>query len=306
MRRTSLLARPGTYPSQQQGTPMQKLFVTVKKHPVKIFFLLSTLLGYAQWIITGTPNWFIYGMLLSGLFLTAILEGKQGIWDQLRSATRFKSSLKHYLTIVLLLLAANLMTIILAYLLYGDRPSLAMIRTEPHLIPVMALFILVGGPIAEELFGLRGFALPRLLKRFNPLVSSIIVGFYFGAWHLIEFFRPGSSQFAIGLGFYPLFIVSEIAHSIMMTWMFLRTRHNLFVAGIFYHLTMNLMAVLFQSDVTFSSVNAFPQLNRHYFVIYSLVTIVFAVAIAVYAKLYQPLGAAHSLAEGKEAQVLKV
>ncbi|MDX9865370.1 MAG: CPBP family intramembrane glutamic endopeptidase [Anaerolineaceae bacterium] len=274
---------------------MQKLSAIVKNHPVKIFFLLSTLLGYAQWIFTGTPNWFIYGMLLSGLFLTAVLDGKQGILDQLKSATRFKTSLTHYLTVLLLLLAANGITITLAYLLYGDRPSLAMIRTEPHLIPVLALFVLAGGPIAEELFGLRGFALPRLLNRYNPLVSSLIVGFYFGAWHLIEFFRPGSSQYAIGLGFYPLFIVSEIAHSIMMTWIYLRSGRNLFVAGIFYHLTMNMMAVLFQSDVTFSSVNAFPEINRHYFVIYSLVTIGFAVGIALYAKLYQPINASHPL-----------
>lgn len=274
---------------------MQKLFAIVKNHPVIIFFLLSTLLGYSQWIFTGKPNWFIYGMLLSGLFLTALLDGKQGILDQLKNATRFKSSLIHYLSVLLLLLAANVVTLVLAYFLYGDRPSLAMIRTEPQLIPMLALLVLVGGPIAEELFGLRGFALPRLLKRYNPLVSSIIVGFYFGGWHLIEFFRPGSSQYAIGLGFYPLFIVSEIAQSTMMTWIYLRSRRNLFVGGIFYHLTMNMMAVLLQSDVTLSSVNAFPQINKHYFVIYALVTLGFAVVIAVRAKLYQPVEAFYSV-----------
>jgi membrane protease YdiL (CAAX protease family) len=282
---------------------MQKLSAIIKKHPVKIFFLLSTLLGYSQWIFTGKPNWFIYGMLLSGLFLTAILDGKQGILDQLKSATRFKSNLTNYLFILLLLLAANGFTLILAYLLYGDQPTLAMIRTEPYLIPMLALFVLVGGPIAEELFGLRGFALPRLLNRYNPLVSSIIVGTFFGAWHLIEFFRPGSSQYAIGLRFYPLFIVAEISQSIMMTWMYLRSQRNLFVAGIFFHLSMNMMAVLFQSDVTFSSVNAFPEINQHYFVIYSLVTISFAIVITLYARLYQPVDAVDPLIGAGDLQV---
>ncbi len=284
---------------------MNKLYALVKNHPVKIFFLLSTFLGYWQWIFTGKPNWFIYGMLLSGLFLTAILEGKKGILDQLKSATRFKSSLTNYLSVLLLLLAANGITLTLAYLLYGDKPSLAMIRTEPYLIPMLVFFVLVGGPIVEELFGLRGFALPKLLNRYNPLVSSIMVGFYFGAWHLIEFFRPGSSQYAIGLAFYPLFIVSEIAHSIMMTWIYLRSQRNLFVGGIFYHLSMNMMAVLFQSDVTFSSVNAFPELNKHYFVIYSLVSIVFAVVIAVRAKLYQPADAQRPLPGAGDLQALQ-
>ncbi len=284
---------------------MQKLSAIIKKHPVKIFFLLSTLLGYSQWIFTGKPNWFIYGMLLSGLFLTAVLNGKKGILDQLKSATRFKSGLTNYLLVLLLPLAANVATLVLAYLLYGDRPSLAMIRTEPYLIPILALFVLVGGPIAEELFGLRGFALPRLLNRYNPLISSIIVGFYFGAWHLIEFFRPGSSQYAIGLGFYPLFIVAEIAQSIMMTWIYLRSRRNLFVAGIFYHLTMNMMVVLFQTDVTFSNLNAFPEINRHYFVIYSLITIGFAIGITLYAKLYQPVEAVDPLTGAGNLQVPK-
>mgnify|MGYP000997872363 FL=1 len=284
---------------------MQKLSAIIKKHPVKIFFLLSTLLGYSQWIFTGKPNWFIYGMLLSGLFLTAVLNGKKGILDQLKSATRFKSGLTNYLLVLLLPLSANVATLVLAYLLYGDRPSLAMIRTEPYLIPLLALFVLLGGPIAEELFGLRGFALPRLLNRYNPLVSSIIVGFYFGAWHLIEFFRPGSSQYAIGLGFYPLFIVAEIAQSIMMTWIYLRSRRNLFVAGIFYHLTMNMMVVLFQTDVTFSNLNAFPEINRHYFVIYSLITLGFAIGITLYAKLYQPVEAVDPLTGAGNLQVPK-
>ncbi len=284
---------------------MQKLSAIIKKHPVKIFFLLSTLLGYSQWIFTGKPNWFIYGMLISGLFLTAVLDGKQGILDQLKSATRFKSSLTNYLFVLLLPLAANVATLVLAYLLYGDRPSLAMIRTEPYLIPLLALFVLLGGPIAEELFGLRGFALPRLLNRYNPLVSSIIVGFYFGAWHLIEFFRPGSSQYAIGLGFYPLFIIAEIAQSIMMTWIYLRSWRNLFVAGIFYHLTMNMMVVLFQTDVTFSNLNAFPEINRHYFVIYSLITLGFAIGITLYAKLYQPVEAVDPLTGAGNLQVPK-
>lgn len=284
---------------------MQKLSAIIKKHPVKIFFLLSTLLGYSQWIFTGKPNWFIYGMLLSGLVLTVVLDGEQGIRDQLKSATRFKSGLTNYLLVLLLPLSANVATLVLAYLLYGDRPSLAMIRTEPYLIPILALFVLVGGPIAEELFGLRGFALPRLLNRYNPLISSIIVGFYFGAWHLIEFFRPGSSQYAIGLGFYPLFIVAEIAQSIMMTWIYLRSRRNLFVAGIFYHLTMNMMVVLFQTDVTFSNLNAFPEINRHYFVIYSLITLGFAIGITLYAKLYQPVEAVDPLTGAGNLQVPK-
>ena len=266
---------------------MSKLYETVKNHRVTVFFLLSLFLGYSQWIFTGKPNWFIYGMLISGLILTALYEGQAGIMDQLRNAIRFKSSFTNYLYVLLTLLALNIATLVLAYVFYGDQPSLSMIRNEPHMIIVLILVTLTGGPIAEELFGLRGFALPKLLAKHTPLVSSLIVGFFFGAWHLIEFFRPGSSQYAIGLEFYPLFIVDEIAHSILMTWIYLRSGRNLFVGGIFFHLMMNVCLVLFQTDFSLSNINVFPKINSHYFVIYTLIATVFAVLIAVKTKMYQ-------------------
>jgi len=266
---------------------MSKLYETVKNHRVRVFFLLSLLLGYSQWILTGKPNWFIYGMLIVGILLTALFEGKAGIMDQLRSAIRFKSSFSNYLYVLLTLIVANIVTLTLAYIFYGDRPSLAMIRNEPHMIIVLILVTLTGGPIAEELFGLRGYALPKLLTKHTPLVSSLIVGFFFGAWHLIEFFRPGSSQYAIGLNYYPLFIVDEIAHSILMTWIYLRSDRNLFVGGIFFHLAMNVCLVLFQTDFSLSNINVFPKINSHYFVIYTLLATVFAVFIVVKTKMYQ-------------------
>jgi membrane protease YdiL (CAAX protease family) len=269
---------------------MNKLYETVKNHRVVVFFLLSLLFGYSQWIFAGKPNWFIYGMLIAGLILTALYEGKAGIMDQLRNAIRFKSSYKNYLYVLLTLLALNIAALALAYLFYGDLPSLAMIKNEPHMIPVLILVTLTGGPIAEELFGLRGFALPKLLAKHTPLLSSLIVGFFFGAWHLIEFFRPGSSQYAIGLGFYPLFILDEIAHSILMTWIYLRSGWNLFVGGIFFHLTMNVFLVLFQTDFSLSNMSVFPKINSHYFVIYTLIAIGFAVFIVVKTKMYQKNG----------------
>ena len=44
------------------------------------------------------------------------------------------------------------------------------------------LFTDTGG-LGEET-GWRGFALPRLLEHFNPIVAGLIVGFFFGIWHI--------------------------------------------------------------------------------------------------------------------------
>ncbi len=261
----------------------------VKKYQIIIFFLLTSVLGYAPLLITGKPIWFIYGMPISGFFLTLYLKGRAGVLSQLKAAINIKAPLLEYVKILVLLISMNILTLVCAYFLFGDIPSLKMIKTEPFLIPVLLIAILLGGPILEEVFGLRGYVLPELLRTKSPLLSSLIIGFYFGAWHFVEFIRPGSSQYAIGLKFYPLFILSEISLSVLMTYFYIRNNQNLFLAGIFFHWMMNAKAVLFQTDITLTEMAYAPKMNEHYFIIYSIILCILATFVIVKSKLYQKL-----------------
>lgn len=49
---------------------------------------------------------------------------------------------------------------------------------------------LLSGPIGEEL-GWRGFAQIELQKKHSPLIASIIIGFWWGIWHLPIWFTTG-------------------------------------------------------------------------------------------------------------------
>ena len=53
------------------------------------------------------------------------------------------------------------------------------------LLQILTLFgpNLLGGPLGEE-SGWRGYALPRLERRFDPLTSSLMLGFLWANWHL--------------------------------------------------------------------------------------------------------------------------
>jgi membrane protease YdiL (CAAX protease family) len=49
---------------------------------------------------------------------------------------------------------------------------------------------LLGGPLGEE-FGWRGYALPRLEKRFGPVSGTLLLAGCWACWHLPLFFKPG-------------------------------------------------------------------------------------------------------------------
>ena len=72
-----------------------------------------------------------------------------------------------------------------------------------------------------------------------------------------------------------------------MTWIYLKSDRNLFLGGIFFHLTMNICNVLFQTDFRLSNMNAIPEINKHYFIIYSIIIIAVSVFIAVKNKMFK-------------------
>lgn len=101
-----------------------------------------------------------------------------------------------------------------------------------YLVPIT--LVTDTGPLGEE-FGWRGFALPRLLVRWPPLATALILGGIWFAWHLPTFFIATLSQSQLSI---PLFLVNSLALSILMTWLYLRTRGDLLVM-ILVHLMAN-------------------------------------------------------------------
>lgn len=80
----------------------------------------------------------------------------------------------------------------------------------------LLFYLLITGPLGEEL-GWRGFALPRLLERFNPFIASLILGAIWGVWHLPSFFLAGMVQARLSL---PIFVLFAPCLSILVTWAF--------------------------------------------------------------------------------------
>ncbi len=114
-------------------------------------------------------------------------------------------------------IAANLIEVAL-----GGHPSQWFyLPVEPERMAALVMF-----PLGEE-FGWRGFAYPRLAKRHGPVVGSLILGAFWGLWHLGMMFQPGHapSVFAVG----EMMAVLAV-WSVLWAWVFERGNRSMAVA----------------------------------------------------------------------------
>lgn len=95
-------------------------------------------------------------------------------------------------------------------------------------LPAMGVALVIG-PIEE--FGWRGFALPLLQRRFRPIWASLIVGGFWGLWHLPAFLLSGTPQSAWSFG---PFVLAALALSVVMTPMFNASHGSILVAALFH------------------------------------------------------------------------
>ena len=93
------------------------------------------------------------------------------------------------------------------------------------------LFFLFGGGGLEEP-GWRGFALPLLLKRYSPLLSSLILGVIWAFWHWPYAVSGGSPWLMI------FFLQQCVPLAILFTAVYSRTRGSLLIA-ILLHASIN-------------------------------------------------------------------
>lgn len=218
---------------------------------ITTFFLITFLFSWLLWLpgmlatldiinlsgiyvtIDNISRWIAgLGPSLAAIILIIKFEGKSGlkkIWARV-----FDFRLGSWYWPLFLILPA---VIILAHLLNvlffkGSFPATGLLK-EPWWIPVLFLVFLVM-QFSEEL-GWRGYALDLLQKRWNALVSSVILGFFWAGWHLPMFLTSGFTQHDYHLPFLQ-FAITLILCSILITWIQNNTHSSLLPAFVFHAL----------------------------------------------------------------------
>jgi membrane protease YdiL (CAAX protease family) len=227
-----------------------------KKRTVWIFFALTYFLTWVFWIPLALSGQDVmagplmialvlggFGPSIAGIIMTYRTQDREGRRDFWKRAINFKQiGAGWYAMILLIFPLVYGLAILLDMLLGGSLPgvdAVTQIAAQPASLIGMLLMGLIIGPLAEE-FGWRGFALDPLQARWSALISALVVGVFWWAWHFPLFFMNGMLQNEWGLGTVAFwaYVLTVISLSVLFTWVFNNTRRSI-LAAIFLHFMYN-------------------------------------------------------------------
>jgi membrane protease YdiL (CAAX protease family) len=189
-----------------------------------------------------------FGPSIAGVvmvYLTQDEAGRQDFWQRVFDLRRIGAAWHAFIWLVFpVLVAVSLLVEVLSGRGIPFFPYLAAFAAEPSLVvwlPVIALQVALLGPLSEEL-GWRGYGLDALQARRSALLSSLIVGFLWSAWHIPLFFVRNSDNFYYDWGFgtlmFWLFLLRMTLFSVPMAWVYNNSGRSI-LSAILLHFAYN-------------------------------------------------------------------
>lgn len=222
----------------------------MSKKPIIAFFSLTFFISWTFWslqIIFDKEVFILkllgtYGPSLSAILVSFKQGGKYKIKKLLKPFTYLNVNIVWYIF-------CFCATAILVFTSIGISFALSITNFDfleldkIYLVIPIFFYVLFFSVLGEEL-GWRGFVLPLLQKNIGSFLASIIIGAIWGVWHLPLFFIPGN--FHQHIPFW-IFILQDIALSIVLTWIYNNTKKSLILVHIFHtssNITLGLLPIL--------------------------------------------------------------
>lgn len=216
----------------------------VKKYPAISLLVLAMTFGFAPALAVAAgllpPAWIQLGALSASLaaIVLVLVEGRKGgLRELLSRALIWRVGIQWWIFALFYVIVPSVAALYLYQLLGGPAVDWSGLEPLYKVVP-MFIFLTLAAGIGEE-FGWRGFLLPRLQARHNALVSGLIVGVAWAAWHVPMFFIEGTSQYEQGLagGLLPAILgyaAFVIVQSVQFTWLFNNTKGSVLMAAVFH------------------------------------------------------------------------
>jgi uncharacterized protein len=212
-----------------------------------LFWAIAALLSTSIWEMPGVIFFYIggTGVMLGGLVLSGVVYGRSGLKELGRRIADPRLIPGRWWAAILLtfpaltLIAAALVTLTGAspepFNLSGARDLL----THPAQLLIFLFFILIIGPLPEEI-GWRGYLLDRLQLRWSALTASLMIAAVWWLWHLPLFLLPGYFDAFGHAPPGPLdFLYGILPAAILYTWVYNNSNRSV-LAVILFHFLQNL------------------------------------------------------------------
>ncbi len=176
----------------------------------------------------------LLGPLIAAVLVLARSEGRSGVITLLKAGIKWRMGWVWFACSVL---TVPLLRLVNLGAVFPDlEDDISLFRFEMLLV-VGQIWVVVG-----EEYGWRGYALPRLQRRFGSLGATLILGVLWSSWHLPMFFVAGSPQytdsFATDFMHYTFIL---LCWSTILTLLYNRTRGSVLSCMIF-HAMLNIVA----------------------------------------------------------------
>jgi CAAX protease family protein len=245
---------------------MQNLTAFAKRHPVLSYYVLTFVISYGVMLLViltrGLPATgeelnavlpmviplFLLGPAISGLLMTALVDGRAGFRDLGTRLRRWRVGAKWY--VVALVLAPVIGLVVgLGLSLFSPSylPGIFTVADKAsRLIMNFSMAVITG--ICEEI-GWTGFATPKLRQRYGWLRTGLIVGVLWGLWHIlpmavfpsVAYGAPFSPGVYVALRSLSFLIGGLVAFRVLMLWVYENTQSLLIMALMHFALTFSNM-----------------------------------------------------------------
>jgi len=202
----------------------------ISRHPLLSFFLLAF---SVSWIVVLplilNPSLPIElfqilgafaGPTLAALIVLGATEGRHACRPFFARYVQWRAGIVWWLIV---LFGTLISVTLVATVIVGTRVMSEFIAHFGLALSTYLITLVVGiilGPLWEEP-GWRGFALPRLQAGYGPLLGTLILGVLWAFWHIPGYFGGWLLGSPLAL------LVSSVAFSIVMTWVYNNARGSI-------------------------------------------------------------------------------
>lgn len=178
-----------------------------------------------------------YGPLVAAIVVTAWADGRAGLADLWRRATRTRAGRRGWLLGVGTPLGLAALALLVYAVSYGSLPDVRRFGEVDYLgdigvVAALLLWIATYG-FGEEV-GWRGFAFARMATD-GWVRAAVIIGLLWGVWHLPYFFYKESFM-ALGAVGFAGYLVTITLGSILLGWLYRETGGSILLVALWHGL----------------------------------------------------------------------